>query len=263
MFHVARNLPALSVPSVYVTAVGSGPIAISEFAGSCRTPIEGCEAALAQTRLTLLHKSTVRPLPSRAPGPFLPLPATAGVTTSTSSRRRPQHRGGLLGAEPSAQTARDEVTDQRVQPTDRLGAQRREVVVAIRQQSQHGRVIDRSDGPQTAMTQRDDRCGPRGVRVGLVGATRIQQPHARRQRGRHINNLFARGDELLRQQRAEPSRRLDRPGPRRKRFREPQQPITLASIRDNPNLADDAFLIVEHRRGVRPLMRVDPNNEHD
>jgi hypothetical protein len=56
------------VPSVCVTAVGPSPIAISEFAGPRRTPIEGCEAALTQTRLTLWHKSRVRPLPIRAPG---------------------------------------------------------------------------------------------------------------------------------------------------------------------------------------------------
>jgi hypothetical protein len=68
VFHVFRYLPALSVPSVYVTAVGSGPIAKSEFAGSCRAPIEGCEAALTQTGLTLLHKSRVRPLPTGGDG---------------------------------------------------------------------------------------------------------------------------------------------------------------------------------------------------
>jgi hypothetical protein len=54
------DLPTPPVPSVRVTAIGTGPIAVPNLAGPSRTPIERSEAALTQTRLTL-HTSNIRP----------------------------------------------------------------------------------------------------------------------------------------------------------------------------------------------------------
>jgi len=64
-----------------------------------------------------------------------------------------------------------------VEPADGLGAQRGEVVVPVCQQAQHCGVIHRGDLAQPAMAQRDDRRCPGVVRVGLVAATGVKEPH--------------------------------------------------------------------------------------
>jgi hypothetical protein len=86
--------------------------------------------------------------------------------------------------------------------------------------------------------------------VGLVLAARVQQSGSSRQRGRHINHLFARGDELLRQQRAMASRSLDRPQPRRERHRPFQQPLSLTAISADRHLADNLLVVVDGRGRV-------------
>jgi hypothetical protein len=54
------DLPTPSIPSVRVTAIGTGTIAVPKLARTSRTSIERSEAALTQTRLTL-HRSNIRP----------------------------------------------------------------------------------------------------------------------------------------------------------------------------------------------------------
>jgi hypothetical protein len=76
-------------------------------------------------------------------------------------------------------------------------------MVPVGEQTQHCRVIDRPDDTQPTMTQRDDRRRAGVMRVGLVGVPRVEKPHPGRQRRRHVNHRFTRGDELLRDQRAE------------------------------------------------------------
>ena len=81
--------------------------------------------------------------------------------------------------------------------------------MTVRHQAQHRGMVDRSDRTQPGVTQRDDRRGTRVVRVGLVGPTRVEQSHPRRQRGRHINDALTGGDELLGQQHAETTDSFD------------------------------------------------------
>jgi hypothetical protein len=111
-------------------------------------------------------------------------------------------------------------------------------------------VIDRSDRAQAGVSQRDDRRGTGVVRVGLVGATRVQQPHPRRQCRWHIDDTLARRDELLCQQRTQTPGSFDRPRARLERCRESQQPVALPTIRGHAQLADQVLGVVEHRRGV-------------
>src|SRR5439155_12389523 len=56
---------------------------------------------------------------------------------------------------------------------------------------------------------------------------------------------------------------FDGPGAGGERFGEVQEAVALAAIRNHPQLTDQAFLPVQHRRSMRPLVRVDPDHEHD
>jgi len=111
-------------------------------------------------------------------------------------------------------------------------------------------VIHRGDPAQPAVPQRHDRRGPGVVGVGLVGATSIEQPDPSRQGRRHIQHRLAGTDQLLGQQRTQPRGRLDRPGAGREAGSELEQPVALASIRADSQLADDSLAVVEHRCGV-------------
>jgi hypothetical protein len=123
-------------------------------------------------------------------------------------------------------------------------------------------MVNRADRTQPGVTQRDDRGGTRIVRIGLVAAARVQQSHPRRQRRWDVNNAFTSRDELLRKQRAETASSFDCPGARLERCREPQQSVALPTIRVDAQLTDEFLRIVEHRCGVRSLVRIDPDHEH-
>ena len=100
------------------------------------------------------------------------------------------------------------------------------------------------------------------MRVGLVAACVVEEPHPRGERRRHIEHAFTCSDELLGQQRAGAGRALDRPAPRFERRGECQQSIALRTIRADTDLAHELLVTVEHRRGVRRLVWIDSNEEH-
>ena len=116
---------------------------------------------------------------------------------------------------------------------------------------------------QRCVAQRHDRGGAGVVRVGLVGLPGVEEPSPGRQRGRHIQDGLAGRDELLGQQRPEPAGGFDRPRPWLEGRREREQPVALSTIRVDAELTDQRLLIVEHRGGVGPLVRVDPDDEHN
>ena len=61
VLHVSDDgLPALSIPSVHMTTVGSGSIAVPDFVGRTRTALEGGKTTLDQTRLAF-HEPSLRP----------------------------------------------------------------------------------------------------------------------------------------------------------------------------------------------------------
>jgi hypothetical protein len=84
-------------------------------------------------------------------------------------------------------------------------------MMTTRQQPQHLPVILQRNRPQIPVPQRDDRRGTRVMPVGLVLAGRVQQPCPRRQRGGHVDDVLARRDELLRQQRPMTGRAFNSP----------------------------------------------------
>ena len=136
-------------------------------------------------------------------------------------------------------------------------------MVTTCQHPQDRRVILQHDAPQVRMPQRDDRRGASIVRVGLVLAARVQQPCPRRQRRRHVEHDLARSDELLREQRADAGRALDRPRPRHERCRPLDERLALRPARGDAQFADHGLVAIDHCRGVRRLVRIDPNDEHE
>jgi hypothetical protein len=64
VLHVSGDgLPALSIPSVHMTTVGSGSIAVPDFVGLTRTALERGKTPLDQTRLAF-HEPSLRPSPN-------------------------------------------------------------------------------------------------------------------------------------------------------------------------------------------------------
>jgi hypothetical protein len=55
-----------------------------------------------------------------------------------------------------------------VELTDRTSATRDQLMVTASQQPEHLHVIVAGNWPQVVVSQRDDRCSPSVVRVGLV-----------------------------------------------------------------------------------------------
>ena len=96
--------------------------------------------------------------------------------------------------------------------------------------------------------QRGDRDRQGVVGVVLVRPSRAQHPHPRRQRGRHIDDALAGGDELLGQQIAEPAGGLDRPRPRRRTA----PPTPAAGRLGGASLAPSAWPARPRRRRSRP-----------
>ena len=72
MLHVSDDcLPALSVPSVHMTAVRSRPIAVAEVSDLRRTCLERGEATLHETGLAI-HDAILPLVPDRSVGDVFP-----------------------------------------------------------------------------------------------------------------------------------------------------------------------------------------------
>ena len=151
-----------------------------------------------------------------------------------------------------------------MQPADRARPMGGDLTITIGQQPQHDPVlVTGGDDVERWGAPRHDRRRTGVVGVGLVDRSTLEQAHPRRQLRRHINHMLTGGDELLSEQRTHPCRSLDRPRTRRERRRPLQQPASLMPIGVHTDRGDDDFATVDDDRRVRPLVRVDPNDEHD
>jgi hypothetical protein len=121
-------------------------------------------------------------------------------------------------------------------------------------------VIITADLADPGRAQRRDRHRPGIIRVIFVDVSRRKQPHPGGQLGRHIQHPLTRGEQLLGQQMPQPARAFDRPGALRPGLRPPQQPLRLGGAGPYLQLAPRHFRRVDRHRGMRGLVRVDPDH---
>jgi hypothetical protein len=100
------------------------------------------------------------------------------------------------------------------------------------------------------------------VRVGLVNPCRVQQPCSGRQRRWNVEDDLTDRDELLRQESTGAGRAFDRPTPRFEPCRERHQLLALTTPSTHAQHVDELLALVEHRRAVRSLVRIDSDHEH-
>jgi hypothetical protein len=121
--------------------------------------------------------------------------------------------------------------------------------------SSHGHL------PQAAVMPRGAHDRPRVERVGLLARVARELASPCRQRRRHVHDLLAASRELARHQPAQAVGVLHRPDPRHRRG-PGQQLLDLLRSGRHPDLGRDVLAVVERDRGVRPLVRVDPDDGH-
>jgi len=140
------------------------------------------------------------------------------------------------------------------------GAQLGLVAVAFDQQPQHPAVIlhDDQSHPIRAQRRHSDRSSVVGI--VLLGATRTQHPHPRRQHRGDIDHRLTGSDELLGDQIAQPAGRLHRPRPLSEALRPRTEPLHLDLRRSDLDLVEDLFVVVDGDRGVGRLVGIDADH---
>ncbi|MBW3612175.1 MAG: hypothetical protein KY438_11740 [Actinobacteria bacterium] len=171
-----------------------------------------------------------------------------------------QDHAGVLGAEAHRRPAGQELPEQHVQSTHRLGARRGQCLMAVGEHAHHRAVLVGGHSTQPAVAQPGDGGGQRVVGVVLGGLGRAEQPDPRRQGGWDVDDVLAGGNQLLGQQTAEAGSRLDRPGSlHAERLGPRQEPLGLASVGGDGEPGDGMFVAVDGDGGVGRLVRVDPD----
>jgi hypothetical protein len=135
--------------------------------------------------------------------------------------------------------------------------------MSVGEQPQYRGVVIGDDWPEPVVAQPGDRGRQGIVRVVLRCLRRADQPHSRRECGRHVDDVLAGGDELLSQQAAQATRRLNRPRPLViERFSPRQQPLHLPAIRRHTQPSDRSLIAVDRDCSVRRLVGVHPDQHH-
>ena len=147
-----------------------------------------------------------------------------------------------------------------MQSTDRTGPGAAQLLVALREETQHARVIRRRDARQARCMPRRDRDRVAVVRVVLVRAAGPDHPHPSRQRRGHVQHPFTRTDELLCKQIADTAGALHRPRPRLEPGRPRQQLRDLRMRRAHLDRGELHIVAADRDRGVGPLVRIDTNH---
>jgi hypothetical protein len=114
------------------------------------------------------------------------------------------------------------------------GALSGELVVAVRQQPQHDALFAvGAHGVQRGVADRDDGSRAGVVGVGLIDPAGAHQPDPGGELGGYIDDVLARSDKLLSQQRTQAGGALDRPPARLEPSRPLQEPCALTTVGGN------------------------------
>lgn len=100
------------------------------------------------------------------------------------------------------------------------------------------------------LSQRGDRNRPGVVRIVLLRPLRSEHSRAGRQRRWHIDNSFASGNELLREEIAEAVRRLDCPDPFIELLGPRTEALRLGATCSCCHLGENGFSFVDSYHGV-------------
>jgi hypothetical protein len=171
-----------------------------------------------------------------------------------------QQPSGLACGDLVCYSAGNQVTQQRVQPADGLVAGPGQITVPFGPQLQHPGMAVRGHLLPGRRPQRRHRHRPGVVGVVLAGVPCVQQPHPGGQLGLHIQHALTGGDQLLGQQAAQPPGAFHRPRPLRPGPRPGDQLPRLVRAGPDPQRAQRLLSPAHRHRGVRALMRVDPDH---
>src|ERR1039458_9597880 len=155
---------------------------------------------------------------------------------------------------------RREVGQSGVESGDHDVAESADLMVSLGQEAEHLRVVGRLHRTEARRTEGSDGHRKRVVRVVLVGVTRAEDSDPRGQRRRHIEDLFARVHQLLGQQVAQATSRLDSPGALAERFRPGQQLRCLLARSSHSDLGQLLFVAADGYCRVGRLVGVDPDD---
>jgi hypothetical protein len=135
-----------------------------------------------------------------------------------------------------------------------------DVGVALGQKTEDLGVVGRLDGLEPRSTQSGQGNREGIVRIVLVRPGGGEHPDSRRQRRRHVEDLFTAGHELLGQQVAETSGGLDGPSPLLEGLGPFDELIDLSSGGAHSDARELHLGDVDGHRGVRGLVRVDADH---
>ena len=125
-------------------------------------------------------------------------------------------------------------------------------------------MVSGLDTAQVRSPKGSDRDRAGVVGVVLVRATGGEHPDARGQGRGYVEDVLAPGDELLGQQVAQPTGRLDGPGALLERFGPGDQLVHLAAGGPHLDARELVFCLVDRHRCVRCLVGVDADHHiHD
>ena len=150
---------------------------------------------------------------------------------------------------------------QHVETAGGLVAETAEIAMAFDQQLQHLGVVVDAHTSQSSVAKRSDRNRASVVRVVLLRPARSQQPSSGGQHRWHVHHGFARSDELLSEQVAEPTCGLDCPHPFRERRRPAPQLSSLLAAGSNTDLVEHMLSVVDGDHDVRRLVRIDADGD--
>jgi len=168
---------------------------------------------------------------------------------------------GLQGCDVLLRPAGGQLGEKPVQPVDGLDPLAGQLLAAVGEHPQRLELLVVGQHSQPAGADRDRRDRVRVVGVGLAVVPGVEQPGSGRQLGRHVHDVFAVGQEPLRQRPAGAVAAFDRPDPLR-------PGLDVLAHRGVPDLVGAEPTRGQHRLPVvddldrrRQLVGIDPN-EH-